>query len=181
MTYSEKDVVESIDSLVPQGLSGGTTAEVLKMLDQFHVGGSQAVDRLLNTLSLTSADSVLDVGSGFGGPARQVAATSGCRVTGVDITKAYVDAASQLTERCGLSDRVQFVLSDIADCELEQPFDAGFTMHVQMNVESKREWFREIARRLAPHAKFAVWEVCRTSSAVLPGPSRGRWMGRIVT
>ncbi len=121
-------------------------------------------------MHLAPSDNVLDVGSGFGGPARQAAAASGCRVTGVDITLAYVEAAAELTERSGLSDRVRFVHSDIADFAPEQPFDAGFTMHVQMNVEAKREWFAEIAQRLAPGAAFGVWEVCRTSDAELSWP-----------
>ncbi len=83
-------------------------------------------------------------------PARQAAQVSGCRVTGVDITRAYVEAAAELTERCGLSDRVRFVHRDIADFVPEQPFDAGFTMHVQMNVEGKKEWFGEIAAASGP-------------------------------
>ncbi len=101
---------------------------------------------------------------------RHKAAASGCRVTGVDITAAYVEAATELTDRCGLSGRVRFVHRDIADLVPEQPFDAGYTMHVQMNIEAKRQWFAEIAQRLAPRARFAVWEVCRTADAELSWP-----------
>ncbi len=170
MTYAEKDLITTIDRLVPEGGTDGTTLEALQYLDQYHVGGSQAVERLLVTLTPSPSDIVLDIGSGLGGPARQVATASGCRVTGVDITEAYVEAAAELTERCGLSDRVRFVHSDIADLVPERPFDAGFTMHVQMNIEAKRQWFVEIAQRLAPRARFAVWEVCRTSDAELSWP-----------
>src|SRR5580692_971116 len=170
MTYTEKDLITSIDRLVPEGATDGTTVEALQYLDQYHVGGSPAVERLLVTLMPSPSDIVLDIGSGLGGPARQVSTASGCRVTGVDITEAYVEAAAELTERCGLSDRVQFVCSDIADLVPEQPFDAGFTMHVQMNIEAKQQWLAEIAQRLAPRARFAAWEVCRTSDAKLSWP-----------
>ncbi len=170
MTYTEKDLISTIDHLVPEGVTDGTTTEGLQYLDQYHVGGSQAVERLLVTLMPSSWDIVLDIGSGLGGPARQVAMASGCRVTGVDITEAYVEAAVELTDRCGLSDRVRFVHSDIADLALKRPFDAGYTMHVQMNIETKRQWFAEIAQRFAPGARFAVWEVCRTSGAELSWP-----------
>jgi hypothetical protein len=91
-------------------------------------------------------------------------------VTGVDITEAYVEAAAELTDRCGLSDRVRFVHRAIADLVPERPFDAGYTMHVQMNIQAKQQWFAEIAQRLAPRANFAVWEVCRTSEAEPPWP-----------
>ena len=170
MTYAERNLIATIDRLVPEGSSRRTTPEALQPLDQYHAGGPQAVERLLDTLALHPADTVLDVGSGLGGPARQVAAASGCQVTGVDITAAYVEAATELTDRCGMVDRVRFVHGDIADLEPDRPFDAGFTMHVQMNIEAKREWFAEIARRLAPGARFAVWEVCRTSGEELSWP-----------
>jgi ubiquinone/menaquinone biosynthesis C-methylase UbiE len=170
VTYSEKDLITTIDRLAPGSATADGTAEGLQYLDQYHVGGSQAVERLLVTLMLSPSDIVLDIGSGLGGPARQVATAVGCRVTGVDITEAYVDAAAELTDRCGLSDRVRFLHRDIADLVPKQPFDAGFTMHVQMNIEAKRQWFVEIAQRLAPRARFAVWEVCRTSDAELSWP-----------
>lgn len=171
MTYTEKDLITTIDRLVPGGATAdGMTAEALQYLDQYHVGGAQAVERLLVTLMPSPSDTVLDIGSGLGGPARQVATVSGCRVQGVDITEAYVKAAAELTDRCGLSDRVRFFHGDIADLVPERPFDAGYTMHVQMNIEAKREWFAEIAQRLAPRARFAAWEVCRTSDAELSWP-----------
>lgn len=156
MTYTEKDLITTIDHLMSEGATSATTPEALESLDQYHAGGSQAVERLLVTLALLPADTVLDIGSGLGGPARQVATASGCRVTGVDITEAYVEAAGELTDRCGLSDRVRFIHRDIADLVHEHPFDAGYTMHVQMNIEAKREWFAEIAQRLTPRARFAV-------------------------
>ena len=170
MTYAEKNLLVRIDQIVPEAVLGGTTAELLEYVDQYHAGGSGAVERLLPSLNLSPSDIVLDIGSGLGGPARQVATTCGCRVTGVDITEAYVETAIELTERCGLSDLVRFVHSDIAEFVTEERFDAAFTMHVQMNVEAKREWFAEIAKRLAPGGKLAVWEVCQTSESSMPLP-----------
>jgi ubiquinone/menaquinone biosynthesis C-methylase UbiE len=177
MTYTEKDLIITLDRLVPKGANDGATAEALQYLDQYHVGGSQSVERLLVTLNPSPSDIVLDIGSGLGGPARQVATASGCRVTGVDITEAYVDAAAELTDRCGLSDRVRFVHSDIANLLPEHPFDAGYTMHVQMNIEAKGQWFAEIAQRLAPRARFAVWEVRLGQLLVRRHVRRGPFFG----
>jgi cyclopropane fatty-acyl-phospholipid synthase-like methyltransferase len=74
VTYTETDLMTAIDRLVPGGATAdGATAEAWQHLDQYHVGGSQAVERLLVTLMLSPSDVVLDIGSGFGGPARQVA------------------------------------------------------------------------------------------------------------
>ena len=76
----------------------------LDNLDQFHLGGPSATDLLIDSLALTGGDRVLDIGSGFGGPARQIARRTGNHVTGIDITPAYVDAASDLTAMAGLRD-----------------------------------------------------------------------------
>jgi hypothetical protein len=41
MTYTEKDLITTIDRLVPGGATAdGMTAEALQYLDQYHVGGS---------------------------------------------------------------------------------------------------------------------------------------------
>ena len=64
---------------------------------------------------------VLDVGSGVGGPARFLAATYGCQVTGIDLSEPFVDAARYLAERTGQSERVSFETASA----LELPFDDG--------------------------------------------------------
>ena len=171
MTYRETDLIQTLDRLFEATDQGApATRAELDAMDQFHSGGPDAVERLLASLRPGPGDRVLDVGSGLGGPARQVAASTGCEVVGVDITAAYVDAAVVLNERTGLADRVRFVHSDIADLAPDRPFDAGFTMHVQMNVADKAGWFRSIAGCLAPGARFAVWEVCRTGDTQPPWP-----------
>lgn len=163
MTYTETDVVASIERLSGAALTALTQTQ-RDQFDQFHAGGPEAVDRLLPGLQLATGMTVLDVGSGLGGPARQVARSTGCRVVGVDITPAYVDAARTVTETAELSDRVEFVCSDIAALEPAQ-FDAAYTMHVLMNVEDKKAFIAELSRRLRPGARLAIFEVCRNGDA----------------
>jgi SAM-dependent methyltransferase len=158
MTYTETGLVASIQRLAGGDLAAWTQ-EQWDWLDQFHSGGSEAVDRLLPGLRLASGMTVLDVGSGLGGPARQVARTTGCTVVGVDITRAYVDAALELTHTARLSEHVRLFCSDIAGFD-QAGFDAAYTMHVQMNVADKQAFFSEIARRLRPGARLATFEVC---------------------
>lgn len=163
MTYTETDVVASIERLSGQALAA-LTPNQQDQLDQFHAGGPEAVQRLLSDLRLAPGMTVLDVGSGLGGPARQVAATTGCSVVGLDITPAYVEAARALTDAAGLTRHVRFVCADIAALE-PVTFDAAYTMHVQMNVADKQTFFAEIARRLRPGARLAIFEVCRNGEA----------------
>jgi len=171
MTYTETDLLTTIDRLYDgAGPAEGWTPEALAALDQFHAGGDEAVDRLAATLAVGPGDRVLDVGSGLGGPARHLAASTGCQVVGVDITGAYVEAARGLTARCGLDDRVRFEHVDVADLVVDTPFDAALTMHVQMSVVDKAAWFGRIADRVATGGRLAVWEVCRTGEAQPPWP-----------
>jgi sarcosine/dimethylglycine N-methyltransferase len=163
MTYTETDVVASIERLSGSGLAE-LSQEQRDQLDQFHAGGTEAVERLLPGLRVEPGMTVLDVGSGLGGPARQVARSTGCHVVGVDITRAYVEAARALTHAAGLADRVRFECSDLAALE-SGDFDAAYTMHVQMNVADKKSFFAGIAHRLRPGARLATFEVCRTGRA----------------
>lgn len=168
--YSETDVLATIQQML-DGL--GLTAPYDPMalpVDQYHSGGHDAVTRLIALLDLDESDRVLDVGSGFGGPARMIAATTGAQVDGVDITAEYVAAAQWLTDRTGLSDRVSFTVSDIASYAPTEPYDAAVTMHVQMNVEDKTGWYTHIAERLRPGGRLGIWEVCTTDGSALTWP-----------
>jgi sarcosine/dimethylglycine N-methyltransferase len=163
VTYTETELVASIERLAEADLARLTQPQ-LDQLDQFHSGGAEAVERLLPSLHLAPGMTALDVGSGLGGPARQIARSSGCSVVGVDITSAYVDAARALTHAAGLDEQVTFVCTDLAAFG-RTDFDAAYTMHVQMNVEDKQSFFTEIARRLRPGARLATFEVCLSGDA----------------
>jgi sarcosine/dimethylglycine N-methyltransferase len=170
MTYTETDLVATIEALTAEPLSRLTRAEADR-IDQFHAGGTEAVDRMVGGLGLVPGTTVLDVGSGLGGPARQVARTTGATVVGVDITPAYVEVARALTDAADLSAQVSFVCSDLAEL-VPSDFDAAYTMHVQMNVADKAAFFGRIGRHLRPGARLAVFEVCRagTDTGALPLP-----------
>src|SRR5215210_4134665 len=102
---------------------------------------------------------VLDLGSGLGGPARTLATEFGCRVTGLDLTVAFVRAATMLTARVGLADQVAFQCGNA----LELPFDdASFDVvwHEQfaMHVEDKERLYGGIHRVLRPGGRLAMRE-----------------------
>ena len=129
-------------------------------LDQFHTRGLAATAELAKLAGITADMSVLDVGSGVGGPARFLAATYGCRVTGVDLSEPFVDAARYLTERTGQSGQVSFQTASA----LELPFDDGrfdvvLLQHVAMNISDRARLYREIRRVLKPGGRFATFDV----------------------
>ncbi len=140
------------------------TPQQLGSLDQFHTRGLAATAELASLIGVTADMSVLDVGSGVGGPARFLAATYGCRVTGIDLSQPFVDAARYLTERTGLSGQVSFQTGSA----LELPFDNGsfnivFLQHVAMNISDRVRLYREIRRVLKPGGRFATFDVVLNS------------------
>merc|ERR1719327_1296494 len=98
--------------------TGDLTVEdltALGHLDQYHYLGVEANDHVIEILGLDATVHVLDIGSGIGGPARYIAAKSGCRITGVEIQEDLCVAGRDLTARVpGLADRVSFLNGDFA-------------------------------------------------------------------
>ncbi len=140
------------------------TPQQLGALDQFHTRGLAATAELAKLAGISAGMSVLDVGSGVGGPARYLAATCGCRVTGVDLSEPFVDAARYLTERTGQSGQVSFQTASA----LELPFDDGrfnvvLLQHVAMNISDRAGLYREIRRVLNSGGSFATFDVVLNS------------------
>lgn len=136
----------------------------LAPLDQFHTRGLAATIELAKLTDIHADTAVLDVGSGIGGPARVLAATHGCRVTGVDLSEPFVDAARYLTERTGQSATVSFRVANA----LELPFDSGsfdavLLQHVAMNIADRPALYREVRRMLQSKGRFATYDIVLNS------------------
>jgi SAM-dependent methyltransferase len=84
------------------------TIDDLAPIDEFHSRRRLATEELATLLAPSDTDHVIDIGSGLGGPSRYLATTFGCRVSGVDLTPEFVETATALTSRVGLTDRVDF-------------------------------------------------------------------------
>ena len=138
------------------------TIATLAPYDQFHGRGLEATEDVANLLSLLAADHVLDVGSGIGGPARFMADTFGCQVTGVDLTAEFCDVARQLTALLGLDDRVRFETGNALAMPFDDgTFDAAYSMNVSMNIADKDALYAELSRVLKPGARLVLSEFAR--------------------
>jgi sarcosine/dimethylglycine N-methyltransferase len=140
------------------------TPQQLGAIDQFHTRGLAATAELARLAGITTDAAVLDVGSGLGGPARFLAATYGCRVTGIDLSEPFVDAAHYLTERTGQSGQVSSQTgSALALPFADGSFDVALLQHVAMNIADRAGLYREIRRVLKTGGKFATFDVVLNS------------------
>jgi sarcosine/dimethylglycine N-methyltransferase len=135
------------------------TPEQLAPLDQFHTRGLAATAELAKLAQITAGMDVLDVGSGVGGPARLLAASHECRVTGIDLSESFVEAARYLTGRTGQSGAVSFQTASALDLPFGGGrFDAVLLQHVAMNIPDRAGLYREIRRVLKPGGRFAAFD-----------------------
>jgi ubiquinone/menaquinone biosynthesis C-methylase UbiE len=161
-----------LDALLHAGKSlDALTADDLAPLDEFHTGGRQATEDLASQLPLAAGMRLVDAGCGIGGPARYLAASFGCHVTGIDLTREYVDIARSLTRRVGLEDRVDFFQGSATATPFEDAaFDGGIVLHVGMNIPAKDELFAELARVVRPGGFLAVYDMMRREDGELEYP-----------
>ena len=103
--YSENlelaDVIAQNLRSAGKDLNNSTTTD-LATVDEFHIRGRKATLELAGQMNFDTDLHVLDIGSGLGGPARTLAETYGCRVTGIDLTQAFSDAATAVSDWVGL-------------------------------------------------------------------------------
>ena len=175
--YEQPDPVAAIERGFAQ--SGKSVDDLavddLSIVDEFHTGGRAATEAVIAKLGLVADDTVLDIGCGLGGPARYCASRFGCRVTGIDLTPSYIDAATVLTDWVGLGDKVIFEQRAAQELALGDgsngaAFDAAYLFHVGMNVEDKTELFSGVHRILRPGGRFAVYDLMRTDTGELTYP-----------
>jgi SAM-dependent methyltransferase len=148
------------DALRRAGLDGPRKWAEFAPLDEFHTRGLVATRELAQALGPEPGDAVLDVGSGLGGPARLLAAEHRCDVTGIDLSSEFVDVATQLTQRAGLSEHVRFQQGDALNLPFaDESFDHAVTLHVAMNIADRPRLYGEIRRVLRPGGRFALYDV----------------------
>ncbi len=147
------------------------TIDDLAPVDEFHSRRRRATEELAAMLAPVASDRVVDIGSGLGGPARYLARTYGCRVCGVDLTPAFVEAATGLTRLTGLTAQVDFrVGSALALPFPDASFDLAWSQNVAMNIQDRAAWYGEIRRVLKPGGRLALQDVAQGPGGPLDFP-----------
>ena len=145
--YSNPDLISHITAgLQSIGISPETvTMDDLVSVDEFHVRGAMATQEIINLLQPQSNARLIDLGSGLGGPARRVAATTGCHVTGVDLSADYCYAARNISQWLDLDDKTDFIQASVTDLAgiQDNSFDGAFSIHLAMNIKDRNAFYSE--------------------------------------
>jgi ubiquinone/menaquinone biosynthesis C-methylase UbiE len=149
-----------LDALAARGTDlEALSVDTLAPVDQFHGGGKPVTVRLARLAGAGPGMRVLDVGGGFGGPARTLAVEFGCDVTVIDLTESYVRVARMLTARMRLDDRVRHQVGNaLALAFPDGSFDLVWTQNSGMNIADKERLYAGFHRVLRPGGLLALQE-----------------------
>lgn len=135
---------------------GAGLIEKLYTEDYLSIGGKASTDLLAAQAGITKESSILDVGSGLGGPALHLAETHGCAVTGLDIVETNVGEANSRAEARSLDHLVKFRLGDATAMPFDAAqFDVVIGQDAWCHVPDKDKLIEECARVMAPCGTLA--------------------------
>jgi cyclopropane fatty-acyl-phospholipid synthase-like methyltransferase len=133
------------------GADDVVTVDDLTSFDQYHYEGTDAVDEAIEELGAGPDSTILDVGSGIGGPARYMADRTGSRVMALELQPDLHETASSLTRRCGLENLVSHVNGDIlTGVAPTDGFSGLVSMLCFLHIPDRANLFHHCARALRP-------------------------------
>ncbi|MCA1909920.1 MAG: cyclopropane-fatty-acyl-phospholipid synthase family protein [Magnetospirillum sp.] len=99
---------------------------------------------IIAKLDIRDGQKILDIGSGWGGMAIQLAKTADVQVLGVTLSKEQLEVARKRAAEAGLSDRVRFELLDYR--KLAEKFDriVSVGMFEHVGPPHYRQYFRKV-------------------------------------
>jgi cyclopropane-fatty-acyl-phospholipid synthase len=110
----------------------------------------QKFERWCEALRLGPHDHVLEIGSGWGGFAIHAAATRGCRVRGITVSREQLALSRQRVEAAGLQDRVSLEFCDYRDVRGQYSRVVSIEMIEAVGEEYWPAFFSTIDAVLAP-------------------------------
>ncbi len=160
-THIER-VYNELDLLGKDADSPLNTTE-LSAFDQLHYHGTRAVDYAIDLIDIRPGMQVLEIGSGFGGPARHIAGRTQACVTALELQPDQHELAADLTGRCGLGKVVNHLCGDFLTCQWNgQQFDVIVSWLALFHIPDRQKLLDIAGRILKPEGLFFAEDMyCR--------------------
>lgn len=108
------------------------------------------LERICRRLQLTEQDSVVEIGTGWGGFAIYAAENYGCRVTTTTISREQYEWAQAAVREAGLEDRITLLLEDYRDLEGKYDKLVSIEMIEAVGHQFHAEFFAKCQSLLKP-------------------------------
>lgn len=155
--YSGVDRVHQALSAEGYGADAALPLDALTRHDQLHYFGTQAVDEAVEVLVPPADGHVLDIGAGYGGPARYFADRTGATVTAVELQPDLDRAAADLSARAVMRGQVRHVCGDILRVDLDAgAFDGAISYLALYHIPDRAPLFPRLFAALKPGAAIYV-------------------------
>jgi len=117
------------------------------------------LERLCGWLALSPRDHLLEIGCGWGGMAIHAAATRGCRVTAITVSREQHRLASERVAAAGLADRVSVQYRDYRGALGTFDKIVSIEMLEAVGYEYLPVYFAACAQALAPGGRLALQSI----------------------
>ena len=120
------------------------------------VAAAAKLERICRKLDLSEADSVIEIGTGWGGFAIYAAQNYGCHVTTTTISKEQFDMASERIRRAGLEDKITLLFDDYRDLEGQYDKLVSIEMIEAVGHQFHGSFFRKCCQLLKPDGQMLL-------------------------
>jgi sterol 24-C-methyltransferase len=142
-----------------------TFAESLKRHEHF----------LALRLQLNPNKTCLDLGSGIGGPLREIGRISGAKVTGINNNAYQIKKANENIMRAGLAGQCNFVKADFMNLPYgDGTIDAAYQIEATCHAPDRTGCYKEVCRILKPGGLFSGYEWVTTPEYNPNNPQHAR-------
>lgn len=114
----------------------------------------QKMTRILEMAGVDSTHHLLEIGCGWGGFAVFAATATGCRVTGITVSKAQYEKACQRVEKEGLTDRVTILLQDYRHTKGVYDRIVSIEMIEAVGPQFLGQYFKQCCKLLNPGGRM---------------------------
>jgi cyclopropane fatty-acyl-phospholipid synthase-like methyltransferase len=115
------------------------------------------IEELGAKLKLSARSHLLDIGSGYGGPACFLASVFGCRVSGVDASSTNYEVALATAAARKLTGQVSFIHADVLELSFaDDTFDAVIALDSVVHIKDKQVLFELCQKWLRPNGTMLM-------------------------
>jgi len=131
-------------------------------LDMLNYSGTVSLAKFLSELHVLDTWEVVDVGAGYGGPARFIANTYGCHVNAIEFLHQNARVGFVLNRLQGLQHKITYHCLDITQLDFVKQPHLDSTHHVlisqlaMLHILDKEKLYQAVGRLLKPEGYFYI-------------------------